>query len=74
MNSILRELLIDATEISENYEKGTIERVVDYKIFAELIVMECANVIQDFIDHRFPASEYPERLKQYFGINYEPKN
>ena len=42
MNSILRELLIDATEISENYEKGTIERVVDYKIFAELIVMECA--------------------------------
>ena len=68
MNSILRELLIDATEISENYEKGTIERVVDHKIFAELIVTECANVIQDFIDHRFPASEYPERLKKYFGV------
>jgi len=74
MNSILRELLIDATEISENYEKGTFERVVDHKIFAELIVMECANVIQDFIDHRFPASEYPIRLKKYFGINYEKSN
>lgn len=68
MNSILRELLIDATEISEDFEKGTMKRVIDQNIFAELIVMECSNVIQDFVDHRFPASEYPERLKKYFGI------
>lgn len=36
--------------------------------FAELIVRECAETIQDFVDHRFPASEYPNRLKQYFGV------
>lgn len=37
--------------------------------FAEIIVKECANIIQDFVDHRFPASEYPSRLKQYFNID-----
>ena len=36
--------------------------------FAQLIVQECAETIQDFVDHRFPASEYPVRLKRYFGI------
>ena len=36
--------------------------------FAELIVGECAETIQDFVDHRFPASEYPSRLKRYFGV------
>ena len=36
--------------------------------FAELIVRKCANTVQDFVDHRFPASEYPLRLKRYFGV------
>lgn len=36
--------------------------------FAELIINECAETIQDFVDHRFPASEYPSRLKRYFGV------
>jgi hypothetical protein len=36
--------------------------------FAELIVRECAETVQDFVDHRFPASEYPVRLKRYFGV------
>lgn len=36
--------------------------------FAMLIVRECADTIQDFVDHRFPASEYPQRLKRYFGV------
>ena len=36
--------------------------------FAKLIVQECALTIQDFVDHRFPASEYPTRLKKYFGV------
>ena len=41
---------------------------VDLEKFAELIVRECAETIQDFVDHRFPASEYPVRLKRYFGV------
>jgi hypothetical protein len=36
--------------------------------FAELLVKECALTIQDFVDHRFPASEYPNRLKRHFGV------
>jgi len=40
----------------------------DLEKFAELIVRECAETIQDFVDHRFPASEYPVRLKRYFGV------
>ena len=36
--------------------------------FAESIVRECALKVQDFVDHRIPASEYPDRLKLYFGI------
>ena len=37
-------------------------------VIAQLIVQECCIVIQDFIDHRIPASEYPNLLKQHFGI------
>jgi hypothetical protein len=40
----------------------------DEEKFAELIVWECATTIQDFVDHRFPASEYPVRLRRYFGV------
>jgi hypothetical protein len=36
--------------------------------FAKLIVRECSTVIQDFVDHRIPASEYPARLKENFGV------
>jgi len=33
---------------------------------SELIVRECSIIIQDFVDHRIPASEYPNRLKDHF--------
>lgn len=36
--------------------------------FAELIIKECAETVQDFVDHRVPASEYPEELKKHFGV------
>ena len=37
--------------------------------FAELIILKCAETIQDFVEHRIPASEYPIRLKRYyFGV------
>jgi hypothetical protein len=47
---------------------GTDEKKEFLEKFAELIVRECADVTQDFVDHRFPASEYPIRLKRYFGV------
>ena len=38
------------------------------EMLAELIVEECAYAIQDFVNHRQPASEYPELLKNHFGF------
>ena len=32
--------------------------------FAELIIKECASMVQDCVDRRVPASEYPDHLKQ----------
>ena len=32
--------------------------------FAELVVEECASMVQDCVDRRVPASEYPDHLKQ----------
>ncbi len=40
----------------------------DHEKFAELIVQECAGVIQDFVIMRVPASQYPALLKKYFGV------
>jgi hypothetical protein len=64
MNERIKEIY-DA--VVNDYGKYTFESYLAEK-FAELIVRECANTIQDFVDHRFPASEYPLRLKRYFGV------
>jgi hypothetical protein len=37
--------------------------------FAKMLINECAVVVQDLVDHRVPASEYPDRLRQHFGID-----
>jgi hypothetical protein len=67
MNERIRELASQAFVITTD---GKISYVSDYMVekFAESLVKECAEVTQDFVDHRFPASEYPIRLKRYFGI------
>jgi hypothetical protein len=63
MNERIRELALQAGA------QGIVNRdFIDVEKFAELIVQECAEVTQDFVDHRFPASEYPIRLKRYFGV------
>ena len=36
--------------------------------FAELIVRECADVVQNAVDHREPASTYVDKIKQHFGV------
>ncbi len=36
--------------------------------FAELIVKECARVVEDAVDHREPASTYVAKIKQHFGV------
>jgi hypothetical protein len=72
MNERIKKLIEQATDIVEivNPESGITHQreFFDKEKFAELIVRECAETIQDFVDHRFPASEYPVRLKYYFGV------
>ena len=55
----------------EEYDKRSSVYSIDYLhlyFLAKLVVEECAETLQDFVDHQFPASEYPNRLKRYFGV------
>jgi hypothetical protein len=36
--------------------------------FAELIVQECAGVVENAVNHREPASTYVGKIKQHFGV------
>jgi hypothetical protein len=40
----------------------------DPKKFAELIVKECASIVEDAVNHREPASTYVDKIKQHFGV------
>ena len=42
--------------------------VVKARKFAELIVRECAGVVQNAVDHREPASTYVDKIKEHFGV------
>jgi hypothetical protein len=67
MNKKIEALIEEADRYSvvfSTLEKGRKE--IFREKLSELLVAECANVIQDFVDHRFPASEYPQRLRNYF--------
>jgi hypothetical protein len=67
MNDLIKDLATKA--IVENITSDRwVFNDAELEKFAELLIRECAETIQDFVDHRFPASEYPVRLKRYFGI------
>jgi len=38
------------------------------KKFAELIVRECASIVEDAVNHREPASTYVDKIKEHFGV------
>ena len=46
MNDRIKDLLEDATEIHDD-RSGNSYRVVDYKIFAELIVNQCVEIVRE---------------------------
>jgi hypothetical protein len=69
MNERIKELAEQAQQYAEYVTPQGLECFDMFKEkFAELIVRECAETVQDFVDHRFPASEYPVRLRRYFGV------
>jgi hypothetical protein len=64
MNERIKELIQ-----AQNSDRGLLWTEEDKEEFGMLFVKECALVIQDFVDHRFPASGYSNRLKKYFGVD-----
>ena len=37
--------------------------------FARLIIDICADVVEDGVDHREPASTYSSKIREHFGID-----
>lgn len=66
MNERIKDFLDEATEIHDDRNTGVSYPVVDYKIFAELIVRECAKVANDNFNTGFcPVGEF---ITEHFGV------
>ena len=69
MNERIRELERQATETVKCGLNGTsTTESFNRKKFAELIVRECAGVVEGAVNHREPASTYVDKIKQHFGV------
>jgi hypothetical protein len=47
MNERLKELLEQASEVHDYWYRGDSQRLVDHKMFAELIIQECISTIEN---------------------------
>ena len=57
-----------AEQASFNIYKSDLWRGTGHR-FAESIVRECVNIINEAVDHREPASTYTDKIKRHFGID-----
>ena len=64
MNNRIRELAKQSGLIQYDSD-GKMEEA---EKFAELIVRECAGIVEDAVNHREPASTYVDKIKQHFGV------
>ena len=63
------DLLAQRTQAKvQNRESGTYDTRKFNLAFAELIVNICIDVVEDSVDHREPASEYVDRIREQFGM------
>jgi hypothetical protein len=64
MNKRIKQLIDEVgTDVS-----GKWMNIENVEKFTEQITKECAGFIQDLVDQRIPASEYPTRLIEHFRI------
>ena len=69
MNERIEQLERQATETVKCGLNGTsTAESFNRKKFAELIVRECASIVEDAVNHREPASTYVDKIKQHFGV------
>ena len=52
----------------QNRENGTYDTRKFNLEFARLIIDICADVVEDGVDHREPASEYANKIREHFGM------
>jgi RNA processing factor Prp31 len=64
MNKIVDELVAQVATDSS----GKWVAVADLPEFVQLIVEECASIVEDAVDHREPASTYVDKINQHFGV------
>ena len=55
----------------QNRENGTYDTRKFNLEFARLIIDICADVVEDGVDHREPASTYADRIRIHFGMKVE---
>ena len=69
MNSKLDDLMYQAGLTAQGSwdEMDSYDREAVIKL-AELIVRECAGIVEDAVNHRDPASTYVDKIKQHFGV------
>lgn len=65
MNQRIQELAHDAG--LPTYNPNSVPTKLEK--FARLLIEECASRIQNYVDHRIPASQYPELLIEELGGN-----
>lgn len=65
MNERIKELLEEASEVYDYWHRGDSQRLVDHKMFAELIVRKCADIAQSTGEHGYIASQ---EMFEYFGV------
>ena len=70
MNERIRELakqagMLDFSQVSGGRYKVT---EVDIEEFAQLVVRECAGVVDNAVTHRESASTYVNKIKEHFGV------
>lgn len=70
MNERLKELLEQATEVYDQWHRGESVCMVDYKIFAELIAKECADLCDRFQarDVGMQPAECAGAIRKMFGV------
>lgn len=69
MNERLKELLEQATEVHDYWYKGESQHIVNHKMFAELIVRECADIAEKWYSD-YPSDDrlLSDAVKQHFGV------
>lgn len=68
MNKNLQRLAEQATRKYDRLGSEIPFAQPDLELFAKSIAQECAVLVQTCVDHRIPASEYPNLIREHFGV------